>query len=336
MLALDRMGPELQGDVWNGGLAFGADGTLFAGQGGALEPVRTLLAWDPSTQATRWVAPVTDAPMDVGVSPEGWIVTAYQKRAWLWDAAGGAPLGVLDDDDAAYAPIACLAGDRLLASTRPDEGPAALVLWDVRGRRRVGPVVAPLPSFARSVAIDPNGARVAVFCGGPLSLWDLASGAKLHDFGGAIGTHPYPSATMPLVFHPDGARVIAGGALGEEGPVIFDAATGAKTTSLRGPKPPSDACALAVSPDGRWLVGAYGWQEADHHGWQDVGLRIWDLASSQGRPQRIEMQGAPLGHLAFSPDGARLAASSLAALHVWTVRVDPSPGAHGRVNPSVG
>lgn len=319
MFTLEPIGPAHDEDAWYCGLAFGPDGTLYVGRLLRRLPERALSAWDPRARRARWVVPAPEAPADIAVARDGrWLATSFRERAWLWDAASGRQLGVLDERDGAYAPIASLPGDRLLAAAQSDHRAPSVALWDVSTRRLLGDPVAPLPSAAGTLAVDPAGTRVAVSARGGISLWDIQASRKLHDFGGVIGTHPVPGGATPLVFHPDGQRIVAGGISGSRGPVVFDASTGAQLFDVRGPKRQGDATALAVSPDGRWLVAAFGWQEEDHAPSRDVELRIWDLNTRRMEP-RIRMDRRPLEHLAFSPDGSLLAGSSMAALHVWAV-----------------
>lgn len=324
MAALDLVAVELERASSCQGAAFTPDGrSLVVGELVPGTTLRTLSAWDTASWQRRWTVPSPDAPVDVTVARDGsWIATAYNSRVSLWDPADGASLGVLEGDAPVCAPIAALAGERVLAVFRPRGRPASLSIWDTRsGAPLAFPVSFENDAYASSLTVDPFADRVATFARGALALWDLASNRKLHDFGGAAGTVPYPAGTMPLVFHPAGDRVIAGGVYPEGGPAVFDAATGHKLASLKTPKSPGGASALAVSPCGRWLVGAFGWEEGDHMGWQDLGLRIWDLEKGTIH-KRIPMEGRPLEHLVFSADGGLLVGSNMGALRVWRARTD--------------
>jgi len=325
VLKLEPIALDLEEGAHFCGVAFTPDSrTLVVGQLARPTPLRTLSAWDTASWRRRWTVPTPDAPIAVAVARDGpWIATAHNTQVWLWDVDSGARLRTLGDRGTLWAPLTTLPGERVLVSFRPEGQPASLSIWDARsGTPLAYPASFAGDDFVSSFAVDPSAERVATFARGSLALWDLVSDRKLHDFGGAVGTFPYPSARMPIVFHPAGDRVIAGGIFTEEGPVVFDAATGHKIVTLHNTRSPTGASALAVSPCGRWLVGAFGWQEGDHQEWKDLGLRIWDL-EKRTRLERIRMDGRPIEHLVFSPDGSVLAASSIDRLDVWRARTDP-------------
>ncbi len=138
----------------------------------------------------------------------------------------------------------------------------------------------------------------------------LPDGAVLR-LGGQRLRHP--SAVTGLAWAADARAVVSAA---EDGARVWDAATGRELRRW----PQRGAGALAASPDGRTLAA----------GGADGVVRLWDLA--RGQPQgEWRAVRAPVLALAFSRDGARLAAAGGAeglgngddAVRVWDVR-DPA------------
>jgi WD40 repeat protein len=306
-----------------GGFDFTPDGrTLIVGH--FFWEDRALTAWDTTSWAKRWSTPTRDTPFDVAVGRDGrWVATGVRSPTrgarLALGCRHGAAIGTVGTSQGLWGPLAALPGERLLVGERPSSGPASLSVWDARGGtllRRCCDSTAGISAMT----VDRVGEHVVTYAEGRLSMWDLRSGDKIHDFGGARGRWPSNTASVApaLAFQPAGDRVILGGLVNEAGPAVFDAATGHKVVDLPGVRAESVAGAVTVSPCGRWLVGAYGWQEDDHWPWQDLGLRVWDLVTGQ-LALHVEMLGSPLWRLAFSPDGSLLVAGNVDGLQVWRV-----------------
>jgi WD40 repeat protein len=329
VLTLDPISLDHSPLRYFGGFDFTADGqTLIVGHFFGMD--RALTAWDTTSWARRWSTPTRDTPVDVAVARDGpWVATVYGAPhgapVWLWDIDTGAALGTIGQAHALWGPLAALPNQRLLAGERPPSGPASLSVWDAREGTLLRQRCVSHGGIS-AMAVDRVAGRVATYGEARLSMWDLPSGNKLHDFGGVQGWWPSNCASVApaLAFNPAGDRVIVGGVVNEAGPAVFEASTGHKVANVPGVKAESVAGAVTVSPCGRWLVGAYGWQEDDHWPWRDVCLRVWDLAAGK-LVQRVKTIGSPCYRLAFSPDGSLLVSGSTDGLQVWRVGIDARP-----------
>lgn len=140
-----------------------------------------------------------------------------------------------------------------------------------------------------TVAFSPDGRLLASIRAEGARLWDAATGAVVHEL--ASGRTLAPTA---LAFSPDGDTVAAGG---ENGSVNFWAVkTGQPKEPVRWHVGPVRA--VAFSADGHWLAS----------GGEDRTVQIIDRAS--GQRSHTFRTGAPVTHLAFSPDSQSLAAGS--------------------------
>jgi WD40 repeat protein len=125
--------------------------------------------------------------------------------------------------------------------------------------------------------------------------------------------------TQMGVYAPDGQTLYAV-AGGPNGGLVYaiDPAAGRKLATLKA-DPPADAArgyptGLAISPDGKYLAVAYQSVSKDagaglkELGWE---LILWDLAERNvAASQHLRRERWELKHLAFSPDGKRLAGNS--------------------------
>jgi WD40 repeat protein len=219
-------------------------------------------------------------------------VTAY-------DAATGRPRPGLKAAAGHSAVTADLSpdGQRLVVLERPSSGrgeqkPDQVVLWDVpAGTRRVIGEGYPMAAFT------PDSRRIALaLSASPVSTLKLFDryGSALAELARVKGER----LTWPRV-SPDGRRLaVEQGAGRIDLPAtirVWDLETRKELAAFRsaGNSPFRD---FAFSPDGNRLAAA------DYDG----GLRVWDVAT--GKPVReAPATGMVLRHVAFAPDGARLA-----------------------------
>jgi WD40 repeat protein len=200
-----------------------------------------------------------------------------------------------------------------------------------------------------SLAIAPDRKAVAV-CSGYnriASLWDIATGKELRSLGRFAG-----GAIMTSAFSPDGKWLAVGG---EGGTVhVIDTTTGKEVLPDRGHV--GWIGAVAVAPDGRTALTSSGRdstlrvydlatgkevrQLTTEKHWRlsgaatfapqgttvgaartDGQLYLWNAATGVGL-HKFRIGGERLSGLAFSPDGKRVATSSLpdAKIHIWDVK----------------
>jgi WD40 repeat protein len=139
----------------------------------------------------------------------------------------------------------------------------------------------------------------------PIRLWDLATGREVRQFL-VEGLHPAGS----LAFSPDGRLLACLDADRASTIRIWDVATGKLVQKLGMYREPDEAesClrsnGLAFSPDGRVL--AAGGRDATG---QDAAIRLWEVATGRElHTWKDPERWCLVRTLAFSPDGARIAA----------------------------
>jgi WD40 repeat protein len=199
-------------------------------------------------------------------------------------------------------------GRQLLAAGK-DGG---VYLWDASGKSPPR-LLGSHPSGAMAVAWSPDGRRAAsVGLDQAVRVWDVAAGTEVHALLGHYG-HVYSVA-----FSPDGKWLASGSGEwlenidpdhpGRPEVRLWDARAGRLVRSW--PAGDRDVVGLAFSPDGRTLAAACGaWMAVPGRGAPGE-LRLFDPASDTP-PRTLRGHAGPLTGVAVSPDGARLATSSL-------------------------
>src|SRR5262245_3971913 len=172
------------------------------------------------------------------------------------------------------------------SSSSPDGG--ELTAWDVATGKRVRELAGVV---SRTVAVSPDGGRLAVGGSGKFDLWDLKTGRRLSS---EDARHTWAAA---LFLSPAGDRALT---VGYESVASWDATTGRRLRSVELRHSPSAAPCRGRSPDGRYALSLAGDQK-------QLEVLLWDVAT--GRLVHTLRPPGPPGHIgsAFSPDSSLLA-----------------------------
>jgi hypothetical protein len=204
-------------------------------------------------------------------------------------------------------------GKLLAAGIGRREGGAGVVIWDLERRARVFDQHLDVPgSWISSMAFSPDEKLLAMGTStGRVVVWNVSSRARVMDEPLIINEHYEVNS---LAFGADGKAfiTICGGRL-----ELWDIATG-KRISVLSTDSESVECA-ALSPDGKSV--AAGVEAIDDI---SAGVVMWDAV---GRRRLSELPLAVAGnrvtHVAFGPDGQRLAAGFDDTVRVWDLTRRP-------------
>jgi len=311
LMTLSAGGAELTG------VAFSPDGRWIA----AGSHAATVSIWDAATGSRRWLLSGHEgivALLDFSRDSRRLATASLDGTARIWDVATGQSLYTLIGHSGAVWCAVFSPDGKTLATGSGDH---TVRLWDAE----TGAFLRQVATYGDTVmcaAFSPDG-RTLAFAGGSGNTWvpsadatvritDLASGSSR-----ALTGHVH--CVSAVAFHPDGNRVATASwdgtaRLGDarsdrELPLLF------KTSGL------GALLTVAFSPDGRWCAaagGAMGPQKAE------AGVHLIDVATRQ-IVQVFEGHARMVRGVAFSPDGTRVASTSLdGTLRVWPITAPPS------------
>jgi WD40 repeat protein len=177
---------------------------------------------------------------------------------------------------------------------------SSLECWDLDGPRLVGVwAEGGGASDFLSVTFSSDGKRLAAVGNFGLKVWDAETGKRLtpnHTLG--------PGFARQVAFTADGQRVLAGFDGGRVATATLEGEIIVERSAHEG-----DVSALAVSPDGRFLVSA-----AD-----DRTVAVWDAKTLNRLAQWTAADGAVTA-AAFAPDSRTLAiGDAKGVVQVWDV-----------------
>jgi len=166
-------------------------------------------------------------------------------------------------------------------------------IWSLSGE-----LLRSIQTDALGIGISPDGRMLATIpFDGPVTLWDLATGEKIKEFGGTGGYD-----TSDAVFSPDGRFLAADLATGLFLWRISDASLVWNDVK--------NSMAIAFSPDGQYLAYSN----------IDDGNKVVLAAADTAQPiQVIDTMQSPVWELIFSPDASLIAVTDGMEIHIIQV-----------------
>jgi WD40 repeat protein len=287
----------------------------------------------PATLTVRQIAsfndPGTQGVSSVAFSRDGKLLAAADEsgRTYLRDTATARLVATLTDPgrngngvdaSAAFSP-----NGAILATS---DGNDSTFLWDIATGRRITTLTDPRSQGVTSVAFSPDGTILATGDQNDrIYLWDVVADRRIatltdaaHGAGGGIGV-------TAVEFSPAGTTLAAGDGDGDV--YLWDVATGRLIATLTDPEGGFNdiyITSVAFSPDGKDVAAgdsggyAYVWREGVKE--PDVSVaNPGSMAlnySSQGDDDSPG-SGNDLVYVAFSPDGALVAADYFGSDICW-------------------
>ncbi len=286
-------------------VVFSPDGTSLA-SGSHNQVIRV---WEVATrsQIATWEVPPDGHSWSrsLAFSPDGSrLVSGFQDgTVRLWDVATRTEVAVLEGHSDRIASVAFSPDGGYVASAEGN-GVGTVILWDLATRSQVATLEGTADRWRPAVVFSPDGAILATGSpNGDVILWDVATQDRLAEIEGHV------RGITSMTFSPDGATLVSASWSGTVRLLDVETESAANLyghTSLR---------SMALSADGNILATALEngqvalWNTSTHF---RIGTLVATLSPGSTRTFPYSLRS-----VAFSPNGATLAAGSFTRLHLW-------------------
>ncbi len=292
--------------VW--GVAFRATGWRIASVG----EDRTVKLWDaPGLAITAALRADSEPVRKAELSGDGRRIAVLRGQSTLevWDLPEVRRLCSLRAGNQRLEQFAISADGGLIAAlSDPSGGSPAVNVWAVDGAVEKASLKWSMKPIS-GLAFIPDGRGLAIADQAQgVRIWDMPSNREVTLREGRAAKDEDLMSTIPgVVFNPSGTRLVMAASDDPRGRTLlcFSAATGEKLLTIRGATTP-----VAFSPDGRSLIAADSGNDSPQ-------AKLFD--SDDGRElARLRGHTASILALAFTPDGARIASSSIdGTVKIW-------------------